>query len=154
MLPWPLRRERERARRRGVFDPDFYLAKYPDVAAAAVDPLRHYVEHGALEGRKPHRLFDPEFYFRQRPAARQAGVEALLDFLEDGARYANPHPLFDCEGDAQRFVEHAARNRGAMHAEAAISDEPLPLQPAGAPHQRAFFEAVREDQLRAQTKPR
>jgi SAM-dependent methyltransferase len=35
------------------FDPYFYLAHYPDVAAAGVDPLDHYLRHGQAEGRLP-----------------------------------------------------------------------------------------------------
>ncbi len=35
------------------FDPDFYLAEYPDVAAAGIDPLEHYLRHGQTEGRLP-----------------------------------------------------------------------------------------------------
>jgi hypothetical protein len=145
---WALRREEERKRRRGLFDPDFYLERYPDVRAAGLDPLRHYVEHGATEGRKPHRLFDPAYYLRQRPEARAAGVDPLLDFLEGGARVANPHPLFDCAGDAQRLVDYIAAKHVARSAAAiVISDEPLD---SAARQQRAFFEAVRPDQLRAQ----
>ncbi len=118
-LPWALRREEERARRRGVFDAEFYLEKYADVRAAGLDPLRHYVEHGATEGRKPHRVFDPAYYLRARRAtlaagaANPAGIDPLIDFLEGGARAANPHPLFDCSGDAQRLVDYAAANRRA-----------------------------------------
>ncbi|MBT9293155.1 glycosyltransferase family 4 protein [Prosthecodimorpha staleyi] len=33
------------------FDADAYLARYPDVAEADVDPWKHYVEFGILEGR-------------------------------------------------------------------------------------------------------
>lgn len=33
------------------FDPQDYLARYPDVVAASVDPLRHYLATGRLEGR-------------------------------------------------------------------------------------------------------
>jgi glycosyltransferase involved in cell wall biosynthesis len=35
------------------FDPAFYLRRYPDLAAAGVDPLEHYVNHGRAEGRLP-----------------------------------------------------------------------------------------------------
>lgn len=151
-LPWALRREEERKRRRGLFDPDFYLAKYPDVRAAGIDPLQHYVTNGAAEGRKPHRLFDPAYYLCQRPEARVAGVDPLLDFLEGGARTANPHPLFDCAGDASALVDYAAKNLAplqGLNAAFLVSDEPADLRIP--PHQRAFFEAVRADQLRAQT---
>jgi hypothetical protein len=152
-MPWALRREEERRRRQGLFDAEFYLEKYSDVRAAGMDALRHYVEHGAAEGRKPHRLFDPEYYLRQRPEARAAGVDPLIDFLEAGARVANPHPLFDCGGDAQRLVQYAAENPASRPGAGAIviSDQALSNPEAPAPQQRAFFEAVRPDQLRAQT---
>jgi len=35
----------------GLFDSDSYLEKNPDVAAAGIDPLLHYVRHGLFEGR-------------------------------------------------------------------------------------------------------
>jgi Sulfotransferase family len=145
-LPWALRREEERKRREGLFDGDFYLEKYPDVRAAGLDPLRHYVEHGAMEGRKPHRLFDSAYYLRQRPEARAAGVDPLVDFLEGGAAAANPHMLFDCSGDAQRLVDYVAGKHPARPGgeSIVISDESLD---STAPQQRAFFEAVRADQL-------
>jgi Sulfotransferase family len=148
-LPWALRREDERNRRQGIFDADFYLEKYPDVRAAGIDPLRHYVEHGAAEGRKPHRLFDTTYYLRQRPEARAPGVDALVDFLEGGARVANPHPLFDCAGDAQRLVDYVKAKRPAQSGATSIvvSDEALD---SSALQQRAFFDAVCPDQLRAQ----
>ncbi len=78
-----------------LFDRGFYLRKYPDVAAARVNPLRHYLKYGASEGRKPHPLFDPDYYLRSHPELRNGG-NPLLDFLERTPN-ADPHPLFDCE---------------------------------------------------------
>lgn len=37
------------------FDADWYLAAYPDVAAAGMDPWTHFVRHGQAEGRLPRR---------------------------------------------------------------------------------------------------
>ncbi len=34
-----------------AFDANWYLKQYPDVAAAGVDPLRHYLDYGRHEGR-------------------------------------------------------------------------------------------------------
>lgn len=39
----------------GEFDADWYLAAYPDVAAAGMDPWEHYRHHGKTEGRLPCR---------------------------------------------------------------------------------------------------
>jgi hypothetical protein len=82
---------------RKVFDAEFYLAKYPDVARAGVNPFRHYVEYGAAEGRKPHPLFDPEYYLLRSGLARSFLEVALKDFLgRRGGDCINSHPLFDC----------------------------------------------------------
>ena len=98
-------------RRIPLFDPAFYLRKYPDVAAARVNPLRHYLTHGTSEGRKPHPLFDPEYYLRSHPELRDTG-NPLQHFLENGGLErggANPHPLFDCEAYLRANPEAAAQ---------------------------------------------
>ncbi len=48
------------------FDGDRYLRENPDVAAAGVDPVQHFWNHGALEGRVPT-LFDENFYLQSNP---------------------------------------------------------------------------------------
>ncbi len=44
------------------FDAGFYLAQYPDVAEAGVDPFEHYLLYGYREGRNPSAGFDTRFY--------------------------------------------------------------------------------------------
>jgi glycosyltransferase involved in cell wall biosynthesis/ubiquinone/menaquinone biosynthesis C-methylase UbiE len=41
----------KRQSRRLAFDAAWYLKRYPDVAAASIDPLRHYLDYGRDEGR-------------------------------------------------------------------------------------------------------
>ena len=78
-----------------LLDRVFYLRANPDVAAAKMDPLRHYARYGAAERRQPHPLFDPAHYLAGCPQARNAG-DPLRHFLEQSGSWANPHPLFDC----------------------------------------------------------
>lgn len=79
-----------------LFDPAFYLRKYPDVASAGVNPLCHYLKHGFKEQRQPHPLFDPGFYLSRNPDVRLAGLDPLLHYLRHGAlEDRKPHPLFD-----------------------------------------------------------
>lgn len=40
-----------RLKRKGLFDSQAYLARYPDVAAHGMDPVRHYILFGYSEGR-------------------------------------------------------------------------------------------------------
>lgn len=49
----------------GLFDVDWYLARYPDVAASGLDPIDHYLRIGAALGYDPNPLFDTNFYARQ-----------------------------------------------------------------------------------------
>jgi len=47
------------------FDPAFYLSRYPDVAAAGVDPFEHYLLYGFREGRDPSIAFDTRHYLHR-----------------------------------------------------------------------------------------
>ena len=53
----------------------FYLAQNTDVAQAGIDPLTHYLTHGAAEGRTPHPLFDNAFYLAQASELTSNGAE-------------------------------------------------------------------------------
>jgi hypothetical protein len=79
-----------------LFDPAFYLRKYPDVAAAGINPLFHYLKYGAKELRQPHPLFDPVFYLNRNPDVRGTGINPLIHYILHGAAEdRKPHPLFD-----------------------------------------------------------
>jgi hypothetical protein len=79
-----------------VFDVGFYLAQNPDVRAAGMNPLLHYLRHGAAEGRKPHPLFDPRYYRKCCSQPPEPGENALANFLSRAQDADSPHPLFDC----------------------------------------------------------
>ncbi len=64
-------------RRSGLFDPVWYLRRNPDVAAAGMNPLMHYIEHGARAGRNPSASFDTPAYFGRHPGLRESGVNPL-----------------------------------------------------------------------------
>lgn len=51
-----LRRKIELLKRSGLFDAEWYLRHYTDVADAGFDPLIHYVVHGVKEGREPNSI--------------------------------------------------------------------------------------------------
>ena len=44
-------------KRSGLFDAEWYLAHYRDVAEFGVDPVKHYIEFGLKEGRAPNAAF-------------------------------------------------------------------------------------------------
>jgi lipopolysaccharide biosynthesis protein len=97
-LPRRLRERRAASeiRASGLFDDRFYLAQCPEVGEQSLDPVLHYVRHGAAEGRWPHPLFDPHFYRAANPDVVEADANPLLHYLRHGAReLRSPHPWFD-----------------------------------------------------------
>jgi hypothetical protein len=50
-----LRRRAAMLRATGLFDPDWYSARYPDIAASGMDPAVHFLRFGLQEGRHPNR---------------------------------------------------------------------------------------------------
>jgi hypothetical protein len=78
-------RDAHSIRAAGLFDDEFYLRSYPDVAADEVDPLLHYLMYGASEGRWPHPAFDPIFYASQAATLRR-GENPLLHYITTGRR--------------------------------------------------------------------
>ena len=90
LFPLRLRRNRQRnqeaslIRASGFFDPDWYLANYPDVAQAGVDPLIHYIQHGGFEGRDPGPSFSSARYLETYKDVKKAGVNPLHHYLKYG----------------------------------------------------------------------
>ena len=91
------------------FDPEFYLAAYPDVKAAGIDPFEHWMQWGRREGRigapqlvpeesladldphqenapLPHQPFDPEFYLAAYPDVKAAGIDPFEHWMQWGRR--------------------------------------------------------------------
>ena len=81
---------------RVLFDAAFYLGHYPDVKQLGVDPVEHYLQFGADEGRRPCPLFDGPWYRMRYPDIAATGVNPLLHYIRDGgAELRNRHPHFD-----------------------------------------------------------
>jgi hypothetical protein len=68
----------------GLFNAEYYLGRNPDVAAAGVEPLWHYVQAGESEGRKPNSFFDPFFYRLRVPDVSSSDWNLLHHFFERG----------------------------------------------------------------------
>ncbi len=79
-----------------LLDPVWYRQTYPDLHDKPIDVARHYLEHGALEGRNPHPLFDTRFYLEQNQDLAASTTNPLLHYILIGWKEGrNPHPVFD-----------------------------------------------------------
>jgi len=77
-------RELDLVGKSGLFDSEWYLHAYPDVAEAGVDPLHHYMSVGWREGRDPGPEFATSSYLKANADVAAAGANPLLHFVEFG----------------------------------------------------------------------
>ena len=68
--------------RDGLFDAEWYLRSHADVRGAGADPLRHYLDVGACEGRDPRADFSTTGYARLHGVALD---QALLQWQAAGS---------------------------------------------------------------------
>jgi glycosyltransferase involved in cell wall biosynthesis len=81
-------------------DQDFYLRAHPELEAAGVDPVKHYLAEGHGQGLWPTADFDSGFYLSRSPDVAGAGLNGFFHYLRWGR------------------VEGRAPNAGALEAAA------------------------------------
>ena len=70
-----------------LFDAQFYLDRYPDVASAGVDPAEHFLTHGGLEGRDPGPAFSSRFYMKANPEIVESRINPLIHYEKVGKQH-------------------------------------------------------------------
>ncbi len=66
------------------FDHAYYLRCYLDIAKARLDPVKHYMEHGAREGRDPSPEFQTKHYLKRYPDVAESGINPFFHYLTIG----------------------------------------------------------------------
>ena len=81
------------------FDPTWYLAQHPDVAASGMDPLTHYLTTGWKLGYDPNPWFSTTYYLNQNPDVAAAGVNPLIHYEQFGWKEGHdPSASFSTNG--------------------------------------------------------
>ena len=68
-----------------LLDPVWYRQSYQDLRHVPVDVARHYLEHGAAEGRNPGPSFDTKLYLEQNPDVAASGINPLIHFIRSAS---------------------------------------------------------------------
>src|SRR6266478_5757059 len=87
----------------GLFDSSWYLAENPDVAAAGMDPVKHYMLHGWKEGRDPSTSFVTRAYLSANPDVAAAGENPLLHYILHGKAEGRSAEATDYQLWIQRY---------------------------------------------------
>ncbi len=92
-----------------IFDAEYYARRYPDVIAAKLSPLAHFLDHGVHEWREPNPYFNGTWYAAHNTDVDTAGSNPLVHYLLSGAaELRNPHPRFDAAWYAEQHPDAAA----------------------------------------------
>jgi hypothetical protein len=83
----------------GLFDIGWYLENNADVAASGVDPILHYVMHGALETRDPCPSFSTAGYLQCNVDVATAGINPFAHFILYGATEGRKMNLKQIDND-------------------------------------------------------
>ncbi len=73
-------------KRSHLFDRFYYLSNYPDVLKEGIDPIKHYLIHGAQEGRNPSPSFNTLAYYRLHPELMAQKINPLVHYIRHGAK--------------------------------------------------------------------
>lgn len=68
----------------GLFDRDWYLATYRDVALSGISPIAHFVRIGMKIGRNPGPNFDTRHYLSQVPPGDLEGMAPVMHYIRVG----------------------------------------------------------------------
>jgi FkbM family methyltransferase len=88
-----------------LFDRDFYLSTYADVASANIDPFFHYMNYGWREGRNPSDSFETLFYLETYPDVKESGVNPLVHYVRFGRSEKRDKAAINTLTDISRFFE-------------------------------------------------
>lgn len=68
----------------GLFDKEWYLSEYPDIAEDNYEPVKHYLRFGASEERDPSPDFSTSYYIGSNPDILKSGVNPLVHYIRFG----------------------------------------------------------------------
>jgi GT2 family glycosyltransferase len=97
-----------------MFDPTYYLRKYPDVARGNQNSLVHFIHRGAAEGRRPCWFFDPVFYLQQYEDVARSGANPLRHYLERGEAEGRCPAQLDYQEWCKLYDELSDDDRAAI----------------------------------------
>ncbi len=97
LTPRPLRKRKlvRQLVRSGLFDAEWYSARYAETKNCALTPAMHYLQQGFRQGYFPNPLFDTRWYLQRYEDVRRSGANPLLHYATHGYQEGrDPGPGF------------------------------------------------------------
>lgn len=103
----------------GLFDEKYYLLTYPEVEKSNLDPLTHYLQIGAKEGKNPSKEFDTKYYLKNNSDVKEIGINPLVHYVRFGIKEGRKKNIDDISNNinknskikkAYRLIKYAKSN--------------------------------------------
>lgn len=91
----------ELIRASSLFDAEWYLSNNPEVAASKMDPARHYLKTGWLQGCDPGPNFSSRWYLETYKDVKGTGLNPLLHYLQFGQAEGRARSAADLRSQRQ-----------------------------------------------------
>lgn len=102
-----------------LFDMKFYLFTYPDIRIKDINPILHYLKHGAKEGRNPSCDFNTNFYLANNKDVDINKINPLIHFILYGKKERRVHKenhdvelFLSDEEDLIKLIDDLAVDKG------------------------------------------
>jgi glycosyltransferase involved in cell wall biosynthesis len=90
-----IRAEVAAIRASGLFLPEWYLTRHPEIAGGGDDGVPHFCKIGWQAGAEPNPYFNPAFYLANNPEVAASRMNPLLHYIARGdAEGLDPCPFF------------------------------------------------------------
>jgi Glycosyltransferase sugar-binding region containing DXD motif len=116
-----------------LFNAQWYLERYPDIREAGIDPVQHYIEYGADEGRDPSPDFRTYNYIEEHNQALQNNENPLVHCIRNrikqkllnGTNYSllYTNPLVNPHKDRKFNTEQASKNADLVKKSTLVLEE-------------------------------
>lgn len=73
-------------RNSNLFDEKYYLTVYEDIRIQDIDPIWHYIRHGAKELRNPSKEFNTKFYLNKYDDIKNSSINPLAHYILYGVQ--------------------------------------------------------------------
>lgn len=89
----------------GLFDKEYYLEKYDDVAYYLMDPVEHYIRKGAYEGKNPSRDFNSNYYLYYNSDVKEKKLNPLFHYITVGMKEGRGRTISHVVDKDEKFYE-------------------------------------------------
>jgi hypothetical protein len=81
---WRQKKTYKTIKESGLFDVDYYLSTYDDIRRCGIDPIAHFVRHGAAELRNPNAFFHTANYLLRNEDVMRACINPFEHYIVAG----------------------------------------------------------------------